>query len=97
MTIGKRLKKLRVDNDLGQKEVANVLNLSISGYCSYESNSRNPTLNSIIKLAKFYNVTTDYILGMDEKTYLDKDKASKQIQELEKQIIAFKQYIDSCK
>ena len=59
------LKELREDNDLSQKEVASHLGIKQQVYSRYETGIRNLPIEHLIKLAKFYKVTTDYILGMD--------------------------------
>ena len=94
MTIGERLKKLRESYDLSQKEVASILGLSYSGYNCYENDIRIPTIENIIKLAELYNVTTDYILGI-EKKYLTIKEVLRRVNELEKQIKDFKNFIEN--
>lgn len=58
-----RIRSLREDKDLNQTEVAKMLNMSQTGYSKYETGENDiPTL-VLIKLADFYNVSTDYILN----------------------------------
>lgn len=95
-TLGERLKDLREKRKLLQKEVASELNILSQTYSRYENNLRDPDIHTLARLAKYYNVSTDYLLGID-KTYIDKNITLKQINEFEKQIITFKKYIDSCK
>lgn len=94
MTIGGRLRSLREKHNLGQKEIADILNISDSGYSCYENNLRIPTTKNLIKLAKYYNVSTDYILGIEQKCLNAKD-ISNRVNDLERQILEFKKYIDS--
>lgn len=61
-TIGERLKKLRKLNGLSQDDVAKYLNIQRTTISQYESGDLIPPTLNIIKLAKLYNVTTDYIL-----------------------------------
>ena len=96
MTIGQRLRKLRESHNLGQKEVAGILGMSESGYSCYENDLRIPTTKNIIKLSEYYNVSTDYILGLEQK-HLTVKELSKWVEDLEKQIIELKKYIDSFK
>ena len=64
----KRLKDLRIDNDYLQKDIANVLNISQQYYSKYELGSFTIPTEHLITLAKFYNVSIDYIVGLtDEK------------------------------
>ena len=64
----KRIRELREDNDVLQKDVAKLLNTTQQHYSRIENGSTEITADRIIVLAKFYNVTSDYILGLsDEK------------------------------
>ena len=58
-----RLKDLREDKDLVQKEVASYLGIDQRVYSNYETGKREIPVKFVIKLADFYNTTTDYILG----------------------------------
>lgn len=59
----KRLKDLREDNDLYQKEVADIIKVSQQYYCEYELGNRPIPVEKLIILADFYKTSTDYILG----------------------------------
>lgn len=59
-----RLKDLREDSDLLQKDVAKILNVAERTYSGYETETRWLSKESLIKLAKFYNTSTDYILEL---------------------------------
>lgn len=63
----KRIKDLREDHDLTQKEIAKILKISQRGYSHYETGDNNMPIEILIKLAKFYKVSTDYILGLTNK------------------------------
>ncbi len=63
----KRLRDLREDADLTQKEIANILNCAQRTYSGYECGTRNLPTDVLIKLAEFYHTTTDYILGLSNK------------------------------
>lgn len=62
-----RLKDLREDKDLLQKDVAKILNMSQTGYSKYEVGTNDIPTNVLIKLSYFYNVSVDYILGLTNK------------------------------
>ncbi len=62
-----RLKDLREDNDIKQKELAQYLHIKQNTYSQYENGQRQLPLDILIKLAKYYNVSTDYILGLTEE------------------------------
>ena len=67
LTIQERLKDLRVERGLSLEELAKETGISSSALSSYENNEdKDISLNSIITLAGFYNVSTDYLLGLTE-------------------------------
>ena len=61
-----RIRNLREDNDKTQKEVAEYLFCDQSLYSKYERGQRDVPVGIIIKLAKLYNTSTDYILGLTD-------------------------------
>lgn len=66
MDIGKRLKELRLEKKLIQAEVAEILNISRNTYTQYENNTRSISIELLIKLADYYNVSLDYVVGRDD-------------------------------
>lgn len=64
-----RLKEIREDRDIFQKDVANFLNIKQQQYSEYEIGKRLIPINYLSELADFYNVSIDYLLG---KTDLSK-------------------------
>ncbi|CUH96552.1 hypothetical protein P22_2642 [Propionispora sp. 2/2-37] len=64
---GMRLRKLREDKKLTQIQVAKRLNLHKSSIYGYENNIRTPSLEVLSQLALFYGVTTDYLLGHENR------------------------------
>ena len=61
-----RLKELRNENNLKQIDIANYLNIKQNTYSQYESEKRQLPIDILIKLAKYYNVSTDYILELED-------------------------------
>lgn len=59
----KRLKDLRIDKDLYQKQIANILNTTQQVYSEYELGIRLIPIDKLDKLADFYGVSIDYIVG----------------------------------
>ena len=66
MTHYPRLKDLREDNDLTQKDVAKLLLITQQQYSLYEKGYRDIPTSALITLAKLYNVSVDYILGVND-------------------------------
>ena len=62
----RRIRDLREDRDLKQKEIADYLNCSQVCYSHYELGKRDIPTEILIKLAKFYKTSTDYILGLTD-------------------------------
>ncbi len=61
-----RLRDLREDGDLLQKEVASVLNCSQVCYSLYENGKRDIPTEVLIRLSDFYGVSVDYLLGLTD-------------------------------
>lgn len=59
-----RLKEIRLEKNLSQKEVAKALNISTIGYLYYEKNQREPSFDMLIKIVKFFDVSLDYLFGL---------------------------------
>ena len=64
MYLYQRIRDLREDEDLTQRAVAAVLNITVQQYSLYERGEREIPLHHAITLAKFYNVSLDYIAGL---------------------------------
>ena len=62
-----RIRDLREDHDLTQKQVAQLLCMSQTGYSKYETGENDIPTAVLIKLADFYQTTTDYLLGRTDK------------------------------
>ncbi len=61
-----RIRELREDRDFTQTEVANLLKVGQRTYCAYELGKARIPVDSLITLAKFYNVSMDYICGVSD-------------------------------
>ena len=61
-----RIKNLREDTDLTQKDICKVLHCSQQVYSDYELGKLDIPTDVLIKLAKFYNVSTDYLLNLTD-------------------------------
>ena len=61
-----RIKDLREDSDLSQREIAKILNCSQQAYSNYELGQRDVPSAVLIQLAKFHNTSVDYLLGLTD-------------------------------
>lgn len=68
----KRLKDLREDNDYTQKYIAKILDMDQRQYSRYELGKYEIPLECLIKLAKFYNVSLDYLVELTNKKDINK-------------------------
>lgn len=59
-----RIRDLRQDRDLKQKEIAAVLGMSQTGYSKYETGENDIPSAVLIKLSSYYKVSVDYLLGL---------------------------------
>ena len=62
--LGKRLRELRVEKGLTQKQLAEKLNLNSVTYLHYEKSQREPPLSVLADMAEFFDVSTDFLLGL---------------------------------
>lgn len=63
-----RIKELREDSDKTQQEVAAYLGVAQNSYCNYENGVRQFPLELLIKLASFYGVNLEYLLGLSDQS-----------------------------
>lgn len=64
-----RLRDLREDKDKKQKDIAAIIKTSQSYYAQYENGKRQVPFDRIIELAKYYDVSLDYIAGLTDKKH----------------------------
>jgi len=91
--IGERLRMLRKKKGLKQKDLAEILNIEKTKISAYEINKNTPPDDVKVVLAKYFNVSVDYLIGVidDEVSYYDKNiflKLPEGISEDEREIIS---------
>ncbi len=64
MYVYQRLRDIREDNDKSQETIAHILNISRQQYQLYESGKRELPMHHFITLARYYNVSLDYLVGV---------------------------------
>ena len=67
MNYRRRMRNLREDRDLTQREVGAVINKSQQGYSHIEDGRAELKIEDLIKLCRFYGVTADYFIGLSEE------------------------------
>ena len=86
--IGNILKQLRKTKGVNAEEVAKIIGISRSGYTCYENETREPNIGNLIKLAEYFGVTVDYLLGRDEQKFVN-DISKFSDSDLDKLLIQF--------
>ncbi|HFI0332554.1 TPA: helix-turn-helix domain-containing protein [Streptococcus suis] len=76
MGFPERLKALRLEANLTQKQIAEQLEMSQPAYLSWEKGKREPGSKTLEKFSKFFNVSTDYLLGKSDKRTIEEDELS---------------------
>ncbi|MBR0350542.1 MAG: helix-turn-helix transcriptional regulator [Clostridia bacterium] len=74
-----RIRNLREDKDLTQKQVGEILNMSQTGYNQYEIGKNDIPTRVLIGLANFYNTSVDYLLGLTDEIKPYKRKKEKYV------------------
>ncbi len=71
VNMGAKLRLLRIEKKLTQKQLADQIGLAISAVSSYENGSRYPSYEVLIKFAHIFHVSTDYLLGISNNRNID--------------------------
>lgn len=84
-----QLQQLRKSRNLTQDDLAEILGISLSSYQKYERDAISPSYETLCKIADFYHVTTDYLLGRNtgEPSPLDELAGQFNMSALEKKIV----------
>ena len=62
-----RIQDLRTDADLSQRQLSEILHISQRSYSQYETGSRNIPIEMLIRLANYYDISIDYLVGRTDK------------------------------
>lgn len=89
MTTGEKIRQLRKDNKITQTELGKILNVEKSTISMYENNNTQPPSQTLALIAKYFNVSTDYLLGNEtppkfkpQLTDKDKKDIAKQVEDM---------------
>lgn len=66
-TIGNRIKSLRIEKRISQLTLAKAIGVGQASICEWENDLHEPTLNGIKAMAIFFNVSTDFLLGLEDE------------------------------
>jgi transcriptional regulator with XRE-family HTH domain len=84
MKFGERLRQLREEKGLTQEELGKIINQKKANISKYETGRLEPSMGTLITLAKFFNVSTDYLLGVSDERFSSLDKEMEGVPEEER-------------
>lgn len=70
MSFGSRLKEIRIENNISQKQVARDIGISTTTISQYESDSRFPNESMLKRLCLYYKISSDYLLGLTDTKHV---------------------------
>ena len=71
INVGEKIKELRIAKNMTQGELAAKVGVTTSAVSSYEVSARQPSYDVLVKISNLFSVTSDYLLGIDNKDTLD--------------------------
>jgi transcriptional regulator with XRE-family HTH domain len=98
MSFGSRLRELRIVKQISQKKLADEINISGNTISQYETDKRFPDESTLIRLCKYYEISSDYLLGLTDVKHspLTEEEAIKRMF-TQRQLIIYKQLVDIMK
>ena len=69
--LSERIKALRQKNKMSQVELADKLNVTKQCASNWENDNIQPSVEMLVRIAKLFSVSTDYLLGLDDKRYIE--------------------------
>lgn len=98
MKIGERIRNLRKDNKMTQTELANFLGVSVASVALWENEKRQIDVENIVKVARIFCVTTDFLLGNiagNEIILIDKNGTRKHYFVNDEQLKAIEEFLEN--
>ena len=97
MQMKNRIRELREDKDLRQIDVANATGIDQKTLSNYETGKTNPDSHAIIRLAEFFGVTTDYLLGVSVSNIMSETDLNEKLGNIQKELGEIKKFLNSQK
>ena len=88
-----RIKDLREDRDLRQVDVAEAVGIDQRSLSNYETGKTNPDSETVIRLARFFGVTCDYLLGIGEGNLLNNKAVIRELDEIAARLAEIRRYL----
>lgn len=71
MTLNENIRQLRLARNLSQVDLAKALGVTKQSISNWENNNIQPSIDMLIRLAQFFSVSTDHLLGLDQQKYIE--------------------------
>lgn len=71
MTLNENIKQLRIARNLSQVDLAKALGVTKQSISNWENNNIQPSIDMLIRLSQFFSVSTDYMLGLNYRKYVE--------------------------
>lgn len=97
MQMKNRIRELREDKDLRQIDVANATGIDQKTLSNYETGKTNPDSHAIIRLAEFFGVTTDYLLGVSVSNIMSETDLNEKLGNIQNELDEIKKFLSSQK
>lgn len=90
-----RIRSLREDRDLRQLDVANAVGIDQRSLSNYETGKTNPDSETVVKLARFFGVTCDYLLGASDHSFQSPRAVLKELEDIRLRLEKIKRYLEN--
>lgn len=71
MTLNENIKQLRLARNLSQVDLAKALGVTKQSISNWENNNIQPSIDMLVHLSRFFSVSTDFLLGLDQRKYIE--------------------------
>ena len=88
-----RIKDLREDRDLRQIDVASAVGIDQRSLSNYETGKTNPDSETVIRLARFFGVTCDYLLGVCDSVLMDNKAVVKELEQIRERLEEIQRFL----
>ena len=90
-----RIKDLREDRDLRQSDVASATGIDQRSLSNYETGKTNPDSETVIRLARFFGVSCDYLLGVSEYNLVNHQAVIKELSDIRRRLEEIQRYLSN--
>lgn len=97
MKLSERLEELKDERNITHKQVALSIGVRPATYSKYVTGTRQPDIETLVKIADYFAVSIDYLIGREEKPCINKSILQEHLQALEYNLIKINKYVNKTK